>query len=203
MFFTLSPLIIIGQDNLVPNPGFEERTGCPTSISQMHKVNYWFSSRYPDNSEEYYHACCQTLPYYTYGIPKNGIGEQWPHSDSGYVGFIFYCRDIIHSYFNYREYIQVKLTDTLKKGCQYCVSFFVSPADNANLGIRQIGALLAPDTILNMDTPQALTPQIEYSGSPITDTLAWTEVSGSFIARGDESYIMLGNFNYDLKLFTI
>lgn len=203
----LSSIFLSGQNNLVPNPDFEQYYSCPNSVEQLNRVKYWFSSRHPKNSEEYFNACCKPTPYFTYGIPKNNFGEQWPHSDSGYVGFIFYYynENPLPPVNNYREYIQVKLTDTLKKGCEYCVSFFVSPADNATIGVKQIGAFLSSDTIFPppgevlIDT----SAQVEYSGLPIEDTLVWTEVSGTFIAKGDEAYIALGNFNSDANTDTV
>lgn len=38
------------------------------------------------------------------------------------------------------------------------------------------------------------TPQINYSGAVITDTVGWTKIEGSFIATGKENFITIGNF---------
>jgi len=46
------------------------------------------------------------------------------------------------------------------------------------------------------------TPQINYLGSPITDTLNWILISGSYTALGGEKYITIGNFNSDSNTST-
>nr|MBA3986720.1 T9SS type A sorting domain-containing protein [Flavobacteriales bacterium] len=38
-------------------------------------------------------------------------------------------------------------------------------------------------------------PQVEFSDSVITDTINWIKINGSFIATGNEKYLVLGNFN--------
>jgi hypothetical protein len=48
-----------------------------------------------------------------------------------------------------------------------------------------------------------LVPQVQYSGPPITDTLNWTAISGTFTAAGDEKYLLLGNFKSDAATNTV
>jgi len=106
---------------------------------------------------------------------------------------------------NYRQYIEVKLLDTLLANQEYCVEFYVSLCNNSFYGIDQIGACLTADT-LNC-SPQSFsclinaTPQIKSPvGIPILDTLNWIKINGKFTAVGNEQYITIGNFYPDSLL---
>ena len=97
---------------------------------------------------------------------------------------------------------QVKLIDTLKAGKIYCVTYYVSMWNNARYSIDKLGALLTPTpipcfvagnptvAIIGQYSPQLVTTP----GVVFEDTLGWEEVSGSFIAIGNEAYLTLGDF---------
>jgi hypothetical protein len=99
----------------------------------------------------------------------------------------------------------VKLTDTLKAGKIYCVTYYVSLWNNARYSLDKLGALLTPTPfpvqgmscnatttvpIAGLYTPQVVTTP----GVVFEDTLNWMEVSGSFTAVGNEAYLAIGDF---------
>ncbi len=99
----------------------------------------------------------------------------------------------------------VKLIDTLKSGKIYCVTYYVSLWNNARYSLDKLGALFTPTPfplqglscnvtttvpIAGLYTPQVVTTP----GIVFEDTLNWMEVSGSFTAVGNETYLAIGDF---------
>jgi len=171
--------------NLVPNGSFEEYTECPTTINggNYFPVVDWTS---PTTASPDYFNSCGSIGV---SIPNNLYGIQTVFSGNGYVGIVVY-REI-----DYTEYVQVALTEMLLAGQKYYVSFNVSLAEkSSSCGIKEIGAYFSPVAI-STNTSLHFTPQIQFSDSVITDTIGWTNIKGSFIANGNEQYLLIGNFN--------
>ncbi|MBI4645638.1 MAG: hypothetical protein HY738_03330 [Bacteroidia bacterium] len=99
------------QVNLVPNPGFENNTGCPSGENQLYLVNDWYAPT--DGIPEYFHTC--NIGWW--GIPQNIDGYENTQKGEAYVGiYTFYL------YFNYGcDYLQTELLDTLEHGNTYYV----------------------------------------------------------------------------------
>lgn len=194
---TLSSLTY-AQQNLVPNPSFEEYDTCPVDINggSIFGGNYFpvVSWTVPTaGSSDYFNICGSP----DVCIPNNVMGTQTALAGNGYTGI--YC------YYNnagdYREYIQVPLIQELLANQRYHISFYVSLAETlSHYAIKEIGAYLSATAInTNTNTPLLFTPQIQFRDSVITDTVGWTNIRGSFIAKGDERYLIIGNFNTDLS----
>lgn len=97
-----------------------------------------------------------------------------------------------------RDYLQGRLKAQLVAGKQYCVQFYTVLANRFSAyAINNVGAYLddgSIDTTTRCGEPQTLHyPQVNVSYI-ITDTGNWTKVEGSFVARGGEKFITLGNF---------
>lgn len=146
---------------------------------------------------------CGTSDYYNgcgsgnFTVPANFLGYQPARTGNAYVGgyMLFpnssYCR----------EYVEAGLTTTLTAGHEYYVSFWVSLSDWQPGGlsaVNQIAACFAPGPVDSFGWTQLsfLTPQIINTANYIGDTLNWVKVSGTFIANGTESWILLGNFSH-------
>ncbi len=80
-------------------------------------------------------------------MPINFAGTQIALSGQGYAGAILYEIAI-----GYREYIEVRLTDSLIAGKQYCLSFYVSIAESSAWGVDMIGGYLSNDSLLTFFT---------------------------------------------------
>jgi len=128
------------------------------------------------------------------GFPAGGA---WPNNQKAFHGLSY------SGFYTYagawREYIAVKLTDTLEANKEYCVSFRVSRKSIFGGGTDSFGAFFDHDSIFdtsNYNLP--FIPQVESpKGMVVSDTLMWTLVSGSFIANGDERFMAIGNFRDD------
>jgi OOP family OmpA-OmpF porin len=190
---------ILHAQNLVPNPGFEEHSKCPSDISQFKKVKDWVSPT--KGTPDYYCTCANKDGNFSNaGVPLNKMGNQKPHGGQAYAGLIAY------NAINYsveREYLQVKLTEPLIADSEYRVSFYVSLGDASDFATDALGAYISQTPLkdnkwgtLN-EVPQVLNP----SGNILTNN-EWTCVSGIYKATGGEQYLVIGNFlkPADLKI---
>ena len=198
LFF--APLEISGQHNLVRNGGFEDVDTCPYAQDQVHFASPWKGI----GSVELYHSCCTVItipPDYFFGTPKNWQGWQHPHSGQGYAGMFFVCFPTPDGSV-YHEYLQIKLTETLKEGHPYCYQYFVSPTlRDRYFFVNEFSVVLSDTPIwYNTWTPQQshnyinATPTHSCYTGFTTDTSAWYEVKGDFIAKGGEQYLTIGFF---------
>lgn len=183
------------QVNLVPNPSFEEKSSCPTGISQLSLSIGWNSPT--ACTPDYLHAC--NPPVYGYpqvGVPDNTWGSQPAHNGQAYGGF--YCFNWVQH--NMREYIQIELLDTIIKRQQYQVSFYVSLADDGRYSVNTIGAYFSQNPIYQNDVYNFnYEPQVKNtSANPLTDKDNWMLITETFSSdAGGERYITIGNFSDD------
>ena len=186
--------------NLVPNPSFEQHSDCSTIY--IYNADFWGATRNGAFYGAYLHPC-QTdsylrAPYQyadacfqSYQMPRSGIAY-------GSIGMS------ISPTQEESSHPQVKLTDTLKAGKIYCVTYYISKLNNAKYSFDKLGALLTPTPFPNFIAPvntptvpiaSLYTPQvISTPGLALEDTLNWMEISGSFTALGNEAYLSLGDF---------
>lgn len=167
--------------NLVPNWSFEDVNTCPTVPSNIYETDFWFSN-YP--SPDFYHECGD--PYMD--VPSNSAGYQEASTGSAYTGAYAWPQN---------EFIQVELTDFLIAGHVYEGSFTVNLIDNAQYALDNIGMYLSAtdNTATNASNELLVTPQIvSGSGGPITSTVSWETISGTFIADGTERFLTIGRF---------
>ncbi|CAN5172175.1 hypothetical protein BH09BAC5_BH09BAC5_13480 [soil metagenome] len=173
--------------NLVPNPGFEDTTGCATNVWPNLACKDWFPGQFsPDYYSNSYTCFAGVYP----------LDFQAPHSGLSYVGFYFW-----QPFGCIREYISVKLTQSLVSGHQYCLEYYISRHEAYGYSTNRVGAYFSQDTAYINNYPCNLNylPQIK---TPITqptfdDTLNWVLVTGSFIATGGEQFMTIGNFSSD------
>lgn len=172
--------------NLVPNPSFEENSGCPLEGNFDQKVDFWFNAR---PTCDYYHECEANGN----GIPINTGGGGYARTGLAYAGFKVWC---INSRFVGREVLGVELLEPLHVGVIYRVEFYLSMMDSIWYGSKNVGAYfsaLQPDN--DIDSIEGYQPQVQYDGDFITDKEGWTRVSGTFVAQGGERFLSIGNFD--------
>lgn len=177
---------------LVPNPGFEEVTSCPTFASMLGLAAPW--SNPTAGTPELYHACAGSGTFA--GVPMNGSGGfQIPHGGEAFAGIYVYRQDIA----NMREYITAPLVESLEAGACYAFSMYVNAANDHELVSDGIGARFTVGAVSSgSGTVLPLEPHIEHPpGTLITDTLGWTLVSGTYVAAGGEDHVLIGNFRDD------
>lgn len=185
------------QENLVPNPSFENMVACPNAgFTDIGSTANWYN---PTGATPDYYNSCATDIIYGFSVPKNGFGYQYAKSGFGYAGIATMVQNDV------REYIQVALTNSLVPGTSYTVKFHVSIADSCQYSANNIGAYLSVNPVSAINNLYlSFTPQISnnFFLNPLDDRNGWIEVSGSFIAQGGENYLTIGNFYDDLNTDT-
>lgn len=183
-------------EQYIQNPSFEEYTSCPQSNSAfpssmwIDSVVGWYAPT--AGTSDYFNACNTTIN----GVPNNWTGNNiGSFHGLGYCGFLSYSLEP-PNYSMWSEYIQTKLLHTLKPSTTYQFTMRVRRANGFNLAVRNIGARFS--NLANSDysttEPYNLLPTVINQTDYLTDTLAWTLVTGQFVANGYEGYLTIGWF---------
>ncbi|WP_423998232.1 OmpA family protein [Maribacter sp. IgM3_T14_3] len=187
------PYFAIGQ-NLVRNPSFEKFIDCPEKLGNLENdVIDWNMPTL--GSTDYFNGCSIAM-----GTPENFNGKQPADFGVGYVGFYMYAPN------DYREYIQARLSSTLKKGERYAVSFYVSLAERSDFAVKEFGIRFAEFPVA-VETTKVLSglhfskmkgqisEELEISYSKYySDEIKWVKLTTEFEATGTENYMIIGNF---------
>ena len=181
---------LLWSQNLIPNPGFEEVTGCPGPSISLTNTAYWH--RIPNHfgtPDQFYGDCAYN------GIENLMAPGQRPKEGVGYVGQFCYGD-------NLREYISVRLNEPMQKDSVYDIRFFVLPATGYGTAINSYGVHFSAHEVFGSNPSSlAFISMAEYIGIDSTcilaDTTRWTEVNGLYKAHGGEQYATFGNFRSD------
>jgi gliding motility-associated-like protein len=180
--------------NLVRNNGFEEYTLNPSAIYLEDVVHHWYAYF---STPDYFSLDImdtQQLTAYCGTIPHGGRGMAGSYQLGYFPDMPGYNR----------EYIQGELTEPLKPNTLYYAEMYVKPMMKSpaiswaigNLGMafthKHYNRIDSTDTFLIKEIPE-----VEYTGTAITDRSSWTKVSGCFKAEGGETKIIIGNFRND------
>lgn len=193
LVFLYLPLVVSGQ-NLVKNASFEDFVNCPTKLGNL-------KDDLPDwsiptiGSTDYFNSCSTAM-----GTPENFNGSQPSDFGKGYAGLYLYAPD------DYREYLQAELSETLVKGRNYRVSFYVSLAERSDYAIKEFGVLFSNEK-LDIPIRKELSKMHLYKNKGniynymeigytnfYSDTKDWILVHTQFRAKGSEKHLILGNF---------
>lgn len=192
LFWAISIFSSKAQVNLVPNASFQDEYTCNYSNLLLEDYIYnWYGGL------GYFNPCINIS---SLGVPSNLCGNQWPRTGNAYCGI--YTRALAGQL---RQYIQVKLLDTLHTNNRYRVSFYVSLGDTMHANCNSIGAYFAPDSFfVSNDGLIEQIPQVQnQEENQLSSKTEWTLVCDTFVASGNESYITIGNFYIDsLSTFT-
>jgi len=216
---TLSSLIVvmalcfsIKAQNLVPNYSFEQIVKCTNGWGEFNGyVMDWTGQNGASSGLSYYTHQCSNDSLNGGSVPYNyDYGFQYAHSGVSYAEIITFVtsssNDSTHpygntSFANQRNYLQALLTDSLKAHTEYFVTFFVSLQNASNYACSDIGAYFSDSAILFNGTGGVLQYVPQIANNPkqqeLSDTLNWMKITGSFIAKGGEKYITIGNFKND------
>lgn len=194
LFFTIGLLSFsLNAQNLAPNPSFENHSYCPVSFNQgqLEIVKGWKQAS--QGTSDYFHSCSRLV-----GVPHNSFGFQYAKEGNGYLGLIAFAP----SKKNYREYMQAKLSEALAPDQLYCVSFYVSSADQAEFVTDGLGAVFTQHRVKNPGQKNiAMTPDLANPATNILDdSESWVLLSDVFKAKGGERYVTLGNFLPDHEI---
>lgn len=203
--FLLPCLLITGlvsaQDvpdsvNMILNGSFEEVEGKLKRLGSAEMAKGWKS---PTNKKA--DLFSETVANSPVSAPKSERGDQSALSGQNYAGIMWW------SYMNKepRSYLQAKFKKNLTKGQKYCVRYYVTLSDLSKYGGDQFGAYMSK-MLIKKDDESNLTyePQVPALRTKIYDDLySWQGVCGMYEAKGDEMYLVLGNFSANEKTNTV
>ena len=200
----LSCSVVTGQ-NMVPNSGFEQIKACPISMNQIKFCDGWFPFGTADPTPDFFHSCADGG---LMSVPRNIFGVQKAHSGNGYAGLITYLTSKsgrgVRVPANHREFIMVQLTKPLVKGHEYYAEMWVNLADNCEYSTNSLGMYFTE----NLPGFNWMAMDLGYYKAQVNssiDTLLknnqdWMKISGTFIAKGNELALTIGNFNADKNI---
>lgn len=189
----------LGNDtmpNLVPNPGFEQTKRLQCAWTQSaHKFNDevmigWNSptETTPDHFSTKNDPDCWGHP------SKKSKGRALPHSGDCMAGIKVYGKGNTPTYWH--EYLQIELPAPLEAGQRYVVELFALRAVFSAQASNNLGIYLSPVAVKTRDClPLYFSPQVKEED--LMDGSGWHNVSGIIEAKGDERYVLIGNFCTD------
>ena len=186
--------------NLVPNGSFETYTQCPSNSSQIYFAPPWTGPS--TNSSDFLNACSNTMNVPHYG----GVGSFYPYYLNAKEGQAYAGIQVYNSQ-NYREYLQVELTESLSLGSCYYVEFYATNIQGVTHAVNNIAANLSatnfPTTLTTTNSLLSIPSHITtYNNTIIRDTVKWEKISGIYTGQGNEKFITIGNFKTDMNTDT-
>ncbi|MEM6263233.1 MAG: T9SS type A sorting domain-containing protein [Bacteroidota bacterium] len=187
------------QPNLVPNPGFETYSICPSTSCQWSLVSNWNNvngttgcNNGNSGTPDYFHTCGTGF----FRFPETLNARVNPLGGSGAMGLGTW----LSFSNNFREYISVQLSSPLQIGKTYVLSFsytngIAGTGAYGGFGTR-LGAHFSNGALTqNGKQPIQLTPTYESPGLLFSTT--WQTISFTFTATANHTHITLGNFRND------
>lgn len=183
-----------GQDNLVPNPGFEEFDGFP--------IGWYYKGSDFDDVMKYWTSPTTASPD-AYGsrvrVPSSwaekGFGKQAPHSGQSMAGItVFGCSN---GKPHCREYIQIQLKEPLVEGQNYVFELWVASLE-AGLRSNNLGAFFT-DKRLKIAGEERINVKPTVFTSKIIDAKnsQWQKLTLKFKAETEADWLIIGNFQSD------
>jgi outer membrane protein OmpA-like peptidoglycan-associated protein len=195
LLISLSLITVLGfsQTNLVPNPAFQTVVKKVKTEGQISLAEPWTSPTLAQG--DLYISKTKNMMI---GVPDNAYGAEKPMVGDNYAGILAY------SYKNKepRGYLQVKLTEKLEEGKEYCVTANVSLADLSKYACSHVGIALSGEAITaNNSEVLKFDDAIVSTRLTIYETqFYWTPICGLYKAKGGEEYLTIGNFTPDENL---
>ncbi|WP_020529487.1 hypothetical protein [Flexithrix dorotheae] len=195
--FIASAFLANGQ-NLVENNGFEEFLEESNGQSYMSNVKHWY------NANQYENTALFGTPDHMYSAKReDGARRNFkyfqPYKGKATAGLITYMQRVR----DYREYISIKLTESLKIGNTYEVSMYVTNGNHSafgNIGTNGLGVLLT-DVPVKQKAYEPIYEQPQYFFEDVFYSTDWQKVTFTIKADKSYRYLTIGNFlkDYNLK----
>jgi outer membrane protein OmpA-like peptidoglycan-associated protein len=179
--------------NYVENPSFETVAGKQKKLGNIDKATGWGSAT---GTAADLFVGGEKIP--DLSAPSNLYGKQDAKDGSNYAGIVAY------SYNNKlpRTYIYSELNKELKKGSRYCVKYYVVLAEASKYYCNNIGALFTKEPVdasasqvLNTGKTGGVVLHSNNKMEDFNSNFDWKQVCGTYVAKGNEKYIVIGNFS--------
>ena len=200
----MAPFMLPAQEplNLVRNHSFEEHDKKIYTWDQLPDVAFWDNVTLGLSEVFSRDAKAKSV-----GIPLNDYGRMEPSEGAHHAGFFAWKDDERRDWGNvdpdepyrpgwsqYSEYLQGELKVPLLEDRTYEVSIKVALAENSDRAVSGIGAYFGP-LHLSYEHRRFLEekPQV-FSEEVLRERSKWVEITGRFIADGNEAFIVIGAF---------
>lgn len=189
----------LSAQNLIPNGGFEQLSGCPSGSGEISLALPWSSAGAPADLFNSCHVNSNPSNCSNVSVPLNFAGLAPAKAGSSYAGF--YTR---RNNANERSYLTVPLTTPMNTGQLYRVAAFFRKSSACNIATNNIGMLFSTAPLIQPGNGVInLSPPIEVT-TMVADTSVWTPLTGFYIATGGEAHLSIGNFRNDASTaFTV
>ncbi|MFZ1688622.1 MAG: hypothetical protein WAU70_14430 [Flavobacteriales bacterium] len=187
---------------LVPNGGFETISAEARTWDQVHLAEGWDNATL-GMSELF----SKSAPAKTVGIPDNEYGSCYPFEGEHLAGFHAWKDDVRFDWGSsdpeelfkpgwnlYAEYMQYELKQALFEGRTYEVVFHIRLSNNSDRAVSGIGAYFGPEKLKYYHRHYLAEKPVVYTETITKDKENWTEVRGTFVADGGESWLCIGTF---------
>lgn len=179
----------------IPNGGFEEVTGFPSTTGQWSLTEAWFNANSDLANPDLFHSNG------TLGgdLPETPIALVDPFDGEAVLGFV--ATGVKGT--NFREYVSVQLEEPLEIGQKYTVSFhfcngYITEVSQAGLGSSDFGVAFTTAAPQQTGTaPMNLTPQFKHQGPLFSRE--WDNITFSFIADQEFAFMTIGVFGDDTE----
>ncbi|HEX7415120.1 MAG TPA: OmpA family protein [Bacteroidia bacterium] len=170
---TLSQTII--DKNLVPNGSFENYR---KKSSNLKNAIPWT----PVSSVDYYQA----------PLSNDTGGCKGARTGDCYIGLRLQKK--------YKEFIEVKLSETLKRGNNYQFECYLRLAFWSNALLKSFGVYISKGGMVSVTYPEreCVVDTVNIK-TGLNGGYCWFKVKGIYKASGGEKYVTIGNFSPDLK----
>jgi gliding motility-associated-like protein len=192
LLFTIGFYGSSNSQNLCPNPGFEQLSGCPTGNGEIHLAFPWIAMGDTADLFSFCHVNGAPPGCDDVGVPFNFAGYSQAHGGSTYAGIVTKGSPGI-----YRTYIQAPLTSPMTASSLYKAEVFFKRSSYSKYATNRLGLVFSTSALSqtgNQNIP--LTPHGELK-NVVADTGSWTKLTAFYEAAGGESYITIGNFRSD------
>lgn len=181
-----SSVLGFSQDNLVANGGFETIS---KKVKEAGSIKLCYPWEAPATPADVFNVKAKSEEY---GVPKNIYGDADAFEGSGYAGITTYSSKDEAP----RQFLQIKLSDKLEEEKVYCVKFHLMLGMMSKYASNNIGVYISEDAPTQKDLDSFyIQPQVIHSQNKVFDDMfAWTPVCQTYIAKGGEEYLTLGNF---------
>lgn len=202
----------INAQNLVKNPSFENAKKGPWTYGEFHNnVQNWSSANF--GTPDYFSINTRAKIV----SEKNYRGNQLPKTGNCYAGIYMYTTK---NGYSYREYIQGKIDQKLKKGATYNIRFSISLSETSSHRLDTMHAIFVSEQIgvaKNKPVLFSNAPKVRKIRDGVLELDAlkieayntvkiplsfskqlmynWITVNFTYIASGFETHFILGNLN--------
>lgn len=209
----LVPSLALAQEpgpNLVNNGGFESRNPDVKTWDQLSRASGWSNAN--GGSVDVFSKLGSKK---NVGIPDNELGTSTAQEGENYAGFVAWKDDqrpnfkrlgngrdeqpYKAAWNQYSEYLQTAISSPLTPGQKYDISFWVKLADKSDRAVNGIGAYCSPSQ-LSYTHRHHLTEMADVKSEAVLENKKdWVEVKGTFVADGDEKFLVIGAFGPNME----